>query len=88
VAIYINVARIFYNLGINGTILGVVLVHAAHGLVYSVWIAAAAFAAVDKDSNSAAGTSAPRHCAPSSRDTPFGGAGCHRERHSSSSWNH
>ena len=49
VAIYINVARIFYNLGINGTILGVVLVHAAHGLVYSVWIAAAAFAAGDKD---------------------------------------
>ena len=49
VAIYINVARIFYNLGINGTVLGVVLVHAAHGLVYSVWIAAAAFAEVDKD---------------------------------------
>jgi putative spermidine/putrescine transport system permease protein len=49
VAIYINVARIFYGLGINGTVLGVVLVHAAHGLVYSVWIAAAAFAAVDKD---------------------------------------
>ena len=49
VATYINVARIFYNLGINGTVLGVVLVHAAHGLVYSVWIAAAAFAAVDKD---------------------------------------
>jgi len=36
VAIYINVARIFYKLGINGTVLGVVLVHAAHGLVYSV----------------------------------------------------
>lgn len=49
VAIYINVARIFYHLGINGTVLGVVLVHAAHGLVYSVWIAAAAFAAVDRD---------------------------------------
>ena len=49
VAIYINVARIFYKIGINGTVLGVVLVHAAHGLVYSVWIAAAAFAAVDKD---------------------------------------
>ncbi|WFU41576.1 ABC transporter permease [Bradyrhizobium sp. CB82] len=49
VAIYINVARIFYNLGINGTVLGVVLVHAAHGLVYSVWIAAAAFSAVDRD---------------------------------------
>ena len=49
VAIYINVARIFYNIGINGTVFAVVLVHAAHGLVYSVWIAAAAFAAVDKD---------------------------------------
>ncbi len=49
VAIYINVARIFYEIGINGTVMAVVLVHAAHGLVYSVWIAAAAFAAVDKD---------------------------------------
>jgi putative spermidine/putrescine transport system permease protein len=49
VAIYINVARVFYGLGLTGTITGVVLVHAAHGLVYSVWIAAAAFAAVDKD---------------------------------------
>jgi ABC-type spermidine/putrescine transport system permease subunit II len=49
VAIYINVARIFYHLGLNGTVLGVVLVHAAHGLVYSVWITAAAFAAVDKE---------------------------------------
>ena len=49
VAIYINVARVFYSLGLTGTIPGVVLVHAAHGLVYSVWIAAAAFAAVDRD---------------------------------------
>lgn len=49
VAIYINVARIFYQIGINGTVFAVVLVHAAHGLVYSVWIAAAAFAAVDRD---------------------------------------
>ena len=49
VAIYINVARVFYGLGLTGTITGVVLVHAAHGLVYSVWITAAAFAAVDKD---------------------------------------
>lgn len=49
VAIYINVARVFYSLGLTGTITGVVLVHAAHGLVYSVWIAAAAFSAVDKD---------------------------------------
>lgn len=54
VAIYINVARIFYSLGLTGTITGVVLVHAAHGLVYSVWIAAAAFAAVDKDMELAA----------------------------------
>jgi ABC-type spermidine/putrescine transport system permease subunit II len=49
VAIYINVARIFYSLGLAGTVTGVVLVHVAHGLVYSVWIAAAAFAAVDRD---------------------------------------
>lgn len=49
VAIYINVARVFYQLGINGTVFAVVLVHAAHGLVYSVWIAAAAFGAVDRD---------------------------------------
>jgi putative spermidine/putrescine transport system permease protein len=47
--VYVNIARVFYEIGLNGTVLGVVLVHAAHGLVYSVWIAAAAFAAVDKD---------------------------------------
>ena len=49
VAIYINVASIFYGLGLAGTIAGVVLVHAAHGLVYGVWITSAAFAAVDRD---------------------------------------
>jgi putative spermidine/putrescine transport system permease protein len=49
VAIYINVARVFYGIGLSGTVTGVVLVHAAHGLVYSVWIAAAAFASVDRD---------------------------------------
>ena len=49
VAIYINVARVFYGFGLTGTIWGVVLVHAAHGLVFSVWIATAAFAAVDRD---------------------------------------
>jgi putative spermidine/putrescine transport system permease protein len=48
-AIYINVARIFYALGLTGTIAGVVLVHAAHALVYSVWITTAAFAAIDRD---------------------------------------
>ena len=46
VAIYFNIARLFYKVGLNGTIVGVVLVHAAHGLVIAVWIAAAAFAAV------------------------------------------
>jgi ABC-type spermidine/putrescine transport system permease subunit II len=54
VAIYINVARVFYGFGLTGTIPGVVLVHAAHGLVYSVWIAAAAFASVDRDLEHAA----------------------------------
>jgi ABC-type spermidine/putrescine transport system permease subunit II len=48
-AVYINVARIFYALGLNGTIAGVVLVHTVHGLVFAVWIATAAFAAVDRD---------------------------------------
>lgn len=54
VAIYINVARIFYSIGLNGTIAGVVLVHTVHGLVFSVWIATAAFAAVDRELEEAA----------------------------------
>src|SRR5262249_49075022 len=49
VAIYFNIARLFYVIGLNGTIAGVVLVHAVHGLVIAVWIAAAAFAAVDPE---------------------------------------
>jgi ABC-type spermidine/putrescine transport system permease subunit II len=49
VAIYFNIARLFYIVGLNGTIAGVVLVHAVHGLVIAVWIAAAAFAAVDTE---------------------------------------
>jgi len=48
-AVYINIARIFYGMGLNGTIAGVVLVHTVHGLVFGVWIATAAFAAVDRD---------------------------------------
>ena len=48
-AVYFNVARIFYTVGLNGTIAGVVLVHASHGLVFAVWIAAAAFTAIDPD---------------------------------------
>ena len=49
VSIYINVARIFYWVGLNGTLTGVVLIHAVHALVYSVWIASAAFASIDHD---------------------------------------
>jgi putative spermidine/putrescine transport system permease protein len=52
--VYINIARIFYELGLNGTYLGVVLVHTTHGLVYAVWIATAAFAAVDVELEEAA----------------------------------
>lgn len=54
VAVYINVARIFYTLGLNGTIAGVVLVHTVHGLVFSVWITTAAFAAIDRELEQAA----------------------------------
>ena len=49
VAVYINVARIFYDLKLNGTMAGVILVHTVHGLVFAVWITAAAFASVERD---------------------------------------
>jgi len=49
VAVYINIARLFYRIGLNGTVAGVVLVHSVHGLVIAVWIAAAAFAAGDAE---------------------------------------
>jgi putative spermidine/putrescine transport system permease protein len=52
--VYVNVARIFYEIGLNGTIPGVVLVHVSHGLVYAVWIATAAFSAVDIELEQAA----------------------------------
>jgi putative spermidine/putrescine transport system permease protein len=45
--IYVNVAQVFYQIRLNGTVLGVVLVHASHGLVLAVWIASAAFASVE-----------------------------------------
>jgi putative spermidine/putrescine transport system permease protein len=48
-AVYFKVARLFYMIGLNGTIARVVLVHALRGLVIAVWIAAAAFAAIDAD---------------------------------------
>jgi len=49
IAIYFNIARLFYTVGLNGTSAGVVLVHAVHGLVIAVWIAAAAFTAIDPE---------------------------------------
>jgi putative spermidine/putrescine transport system permease protein len=52
--VYVNVARLFYQLGLNGTITGVVLVHVTHGLVYAVWIATAAFSAIDTELEEAA----------------------------------
>jgi putative spermidine/putrescine transport system permease protein len=45
--VYVNIARVFYDIGLNGTVLGVVLVHASHCMVLAVWISAAAFASVD-----------------------------------------
>lgn len=52
--VYVNIARIFYEIGLNGTVAGVVLVHVSHGLVYAVWIATAAFSAVDNELEQAA----------------------------------
>ena len=52
--VYVNIARVFYEIGLAGTITGVVLVHASHGLVLAVWIASAAFAAVDPSLEEAA----------------------------------
>ena len=54
IAVHMNIARIFYGLGLNGTIWGVMLVHAIQGLVFSVWIASAAFAAVNSEQVEAA----------------------------------
>ena len=48
-AVHANIARVFYSIGLNGTITGVVLVHTIQGLVLAVWISAAAFAAVDEE---------------------------------------
>ncbi|MDZ5450591.1 ABC transporter permease [Labrys sp. ZIDIC5] len=61
--VYVNIARLFYEIGLNGTVLGVVLVHTTHGLVYAVWIATASFSAVPVDLEEAArsiGASGPR----------------------------
>jgi putative spermidine/putrescine transport system permease protein len=52
--VYVNIARLFYEIRLNGTIPGVVLVHVTHGLVYAVWIATAAFSAIDIELEQAA----------------------------------
>lgn len=52
--VYVNIAQLFYEFRLNGTIAGVVIVHVTHGLVYAVWIATAAFAAVDTELEQAA----------------------------------
>nr|WP_306229006.1 ABC transporter permease subunit [Aurantimonas sp. CSK15Z-1] len=54
--VYVNIARVFYEIGLNGTMTGVVLVHVTHSSVYAVWIATAAFAAVDPELEQAART--------------------------------
>ena len=54
IAVHMNIARIFYGLGLNGTYVGVVLVHTIQGLVFAVWIATAAFAAVSRELEEAA----------------------------------
>ena len=54
VAVHMNIARIFYSLGLTGTIWGVMLVHAIQGLVFAVWIASASFAAIGAEQVEAA----------------------------------
>jgi ABC-type spermidine/putrescine transport system permease subunit II len=52
--VYHTVAPIFNSLGLTGTIAGVVRGHTLPGVFFSVWIAPAAFAAVDGDLEAAA----------------------------------
>lgn len=52
--VYMNVAQIFYRIGLDGSVFGVMLLHSAHGLVLSVWICSAAFATVDTTQEEAA----------------------------------
>ncbi len=54
IAVHMNIARVFYGIGLNGTFLGVILVHTIQGLVFAVWISTAAFAAVDRELEEAA----------------------------------
>ncbi|GAB3485647.1 ABC transporter permease [Marinomonas epiphytica] len=45
--VYMNIARIFYDFNLNGTVVGVVIVHTVHGLMFSIWICVAAFSTTD-----------------------------------------
>jgi putative spermidine/putrescine transport system permease protein len=54
VAVHLNIARMFYGLGLTGTIWGVMLVHAIQGLVLAIWIASAAFATIGQEQVEAA----------------------------------
>ncbi len=54
VAVHLNIARIFYEYGLTGTIWGVMLVHAIQGMVFAVWIASASFAAIGPEQVEAA----------------------------------
>jgi hypothetical protein len=69
-AFHLNIARVFYMVGLNCTIAGVGHVHAVDGLVIAVGIAAVAFAAVDAELElSPPATRAARACAPRLRVT-------------------
>jgi len=54
IPVHMNIARVFYTLNLHGTVPGVVLVHTLHGMVYAVWIATAAFSAIDRSLEEAA----------------------------------
>ena len=45
--VYMNIARLFYEFGLNGTLPGVIIVHSVHGLMFSIWISVAAFSSTD-----------------------------------------
>jgi hypothetical protein len=79
--VYVNIARVFYEIGLNGTVFGVVLVHASHGLVLAVWIASAAFASVDASLEEAARNmgASPWTCF-RTVTLPLGSARPHRQR--------
>ena len=49
VAVHLNIARIFYGLGLTGTVTGVMLVHAIQGMVFAVWISSSSFAAIGSE---------------------------------------